>query len=72
MLGRPNKLMQQKSVLILTLAIITITIIPITISAESEIVPTWIKNTAGWWADGLVSDSEFVSGLEHLVNNGVI
>ena len=34
--------------------------------------PHWIKNTAGWWADGLVSDTEFVSGLEHLVNNGVI
>jgi len=34
--------------------------------------PHWIKNTAGWWADGLVSDSEFVSGLEHLVNIGVV
>ena len=41
--------------------------------ATSDIqTPYWIKNTAGWWADGLVSDSEFVSGLEHLVNNGVI
>jgi len=34
--------------------------------------PYWIKTTAGWWADGLVSDTEFVSGLEHLVNNGII
>ena len=34
--------------------------------------PHWIKSTAGWWADGLVSDTEFVSGLEHLVNNGII
>ena len=41
--------------------------------ASSELqTPHWIKNTAGWWADGLVSDTEFVSGLEHLVNNGVI
>lgn len=42
-----------------------------TSSSDLE-TPHWIKNTAGWWADGLVSDVEFVSGLEHLVNNGVI
>ena len=42
-----------------------------TVSSEIQ-TPHWIKNTAGWWADGLVSDAEFVSGLEHLVNNGVI
>ena len=42
-------------------------------TSSSEIqTPHWIKNTAGWWADGLVSDGEFVSGLEHLVNNGII
>lgn len=34
--------------------------------------PNWVKTTAGWWADGLVSDTEFVSGLEHLVNSGII
>jgi len=40
---------------------------------SSEIqTPHWIKNTAGWWADGLVSDAEFVSGLEHLINNSII
>ena len=42
-------------------------------TASSELqTPHWIKNTAGWWADGLVSDNEFVTGLEHLVNNGII
>ena len=44
--------MQQKSILILTLAVIvTLAAIPITINAESEIVPSWIKSTAGFWAD---------------------
>ena len=41
------------------------------ISSEIQ-TPHWIKTTAGWWADGLVSEAEFVSGLEHLVNNGII
>lgn len=53
--------------------LITITNNEITQTSNSELqTPHWIKNTAGWWADGLVSDEEFVSGLEHLVNSGVI
>jgi hypothetical protein len=35
-------------------------------------VPPWIKDTAGWWAEGLVSDSEFVNGLQYLVKQGII
>ncbi len=53
--------------------LITISNNEISQSTSSELqAPHWIKNTAGWWADGLVSDDEFVSGLEHLVNNGII
>ena len=35
-------------------------------------VPDWIKNNAGWWADGTIDDSSFVSGIEWLVSNGII
>ncbi len=35
-------------------------------------VPPWIKDTAGWWAEGLVSDGEFVNGLQFLVKQGII
>lgn len=34
-------------------------------------IPEWIQKSTGWWADGLVSDAEFVSGLAHLINIGV-
>lgn len=37
-----------------------------------EKIPEWLKTTAGWWADGLISDKEFVLGLDYLVNNGFI
>jgi len=39
--------------------------------AESNI-PTWVKNTAGWWADDLISDNEFVSGIQWLMENGLL
>ncbi len=38
----------------------------------SSKVPTWIKNTAGWWAQGKIGDTEFISGIEFLIKNQVI
>ena len=35
----------------------------------TPIVPTWIKNNAGWWADGLIDDSSFVQGMQHLIKH---
>ena len=39
---------------------------------SSSFVPPWIKDTAGWWAEGLVTDSEFVNGLWYLISQGII
>ena len=35
-------------------------------------VPDWVKNTAGWWSDRQISQSEFTDGLEFLINEGII
>ena len=35
-------------------------------------VPAWVKNTAAWWADGAISEGEFVNAIEHLVKTGTI
>jgi len=35
-------------------------------------VPDWVKNNAGWWADGLISEDDFVSGIKYLVEQGII
>jgi len=40
-------------------------------SVQNEI-PAWIKNNAGWWADGTISDGEFLSGIEFLIKDGII
>ena len=37
-----------------------------------EKVPDWIKNNAGWWANGLISEDDFVNGIKYLVENGII
>jgi hypothetical protein len=38
-------------------------------SNTSEI-PVWIKNNAGWWADGSIDDDSFVQGIQFLVQEG--
>jgi len=38
----------------------------------SEEIPSWIKNNAEWWSQGLISDDDFVKGLQYLVEQGVI
>ena len=35
-------------------------------------IPSWVKNNAAWWADGIIEDSTFVSGIQFLVNDGII
>ncbi len=43
-----------------------------TISSSEEKIPSWIKNNAGWWADGTIDDQSFLTGIEWLVSNGII
>ena len=42
------------------------------VSAESNSVPSWIKNTASFWVDGNVSDTEFLNAMEFLIGEGII
>jgi len=37
-----------------------------------EQVPDWVKNNAKWWADGLISEDDFLNGIKHLVKKGII
>jgi len=39
---------------------------------EAKLIPDWVKNNAGWWADGQIDDSSFVSGLQWLISNGIM
>ena len=42
-----------------------------TVSAEEQI-PDWVKNNAGWWSEGLIGDSDFVSGIQYLIKEGIM
>lgn len=47
--------------------------LPPTASDVAKIsVPDWVKNNALWWADGLITDDDFVKGIQYLVEKGII
>ena len=37
-----------------------------------DVIPPWIKNNAGWWADDNISDSDFLYGIKFLVETNII
>ena len=44
----------------------------INVGQSETSIPGWIKNNAGWWADGQIDDNSFVSGLQWLISNGIM
>jgi len=60
-----------KVILLFTLLTV-VTIFPLAASAQSDAIPSWIKYNAGWWADGVIDDGSFVSGLQWLISNGIM
>ena len=40
--------------------------------SDSNALPAWIKNSAGWWAEGLIGNLEFISSIEYLIEHDVI
>ena len=48
--------------------------IPYTEPGEETVssIPEWVKNNAGWWIEGKISDTEFVMALQYLVKTGII
>lgn len=53
-------------------AIAAILLVASTASYAYAEVPGWIKNNAGWWADGTISESEFLTGISFLITDGII
>jgi len=57
-------------VLIFGLSLASLSIL--SISAEPNTIPDWVKNNAKWWADGQIGESEFISTMQYLINQDII
>jgi len=39
---------------------------------ESQQIPSWLQKNAGWWSEGLLSDEEFVKGVQYLIQKNIV
>jgi len=61
------------NLLYLVPALAVLCLVPIGfISAQTEPIPSWIRNNAGLWADEVIGDETFLAGIEFLIENGII
>lgn len=40
--------------------------------SEPVLMPAWIKHNAKWWADDVISDNDFTSGIEFMIKQDII
>jgi len=67
--------MKQHTTLALVAVIVVIGIVTISLThnAQAEtLIPSWIKNNAGSWANGDIDDVTFLNGIEFLIENKII
>ena len=64
--------MMMKYLLTFFIILASVILIPNAFAQETTNVPNWIKNNAGWWADGLIDDSAFLQGIQYLIKEGIM
>jgi hypothetical protein len=41
-------------------------------SSQTSEIPDWIKNNAKWWAEGLITEGEYLMALQYLADEGIL
>jgi hypothetical protein len=54
------------SILLFSVSVISLS----TVDASS--IPDWVKNNAKWWAEGSISETDYISSLQYLINQGIL
>ena len=54
-------------------AVFAVSIVSLSVNvASAQAVPEWVKNTALWYGEGIVSEGEFLNMIKFLIENDVI
>ena len=65
--------MEFRSKIIIPVSILSILLISFSANfASAEPVPDWVKNTALWYGEGVISEAEFLNMIKFLIENNVI
>ena len=64
--------MKSRLIAVFTISILCVLGLSLSISASESSIPDWVKNNAKWWSEGSISESDYITSLEYLIQNGII
>lgn len=41
-------------------------------NVNAELIPDWVKKTAKWYGDDLITEDEFLNAIKFLIKNGIL
>ena len=44
----------------------------VSMAKADAMIPDWIRNNAGWWAEGSIDDNSFVQGIQFMIKEGLM
>jgi len=59
-------------VILILISTVGITAWSSTTFAEETLIPNWIRDTALWWGEGRISDSDFINALQWLMKEEIL
>jgi plastocyanin len=64
--------LEKKTLAIITLASIIFVSASFYQNITAQTIPEWIRNTALWYGEGNISETEFLNAIKYLIENGII
>ena len=56
--------------LVLVASLVGVMLIPNAFA--QDVIPSWVKNNAGWWATDQINDTTFLQGIQFLIKEGIM
>jgi len=54
------------SILLFSVSVISIN------AVDASSIPDWVKNNAKWWVEGSITEADYISSLQYLINQGIL
>ena len=61
-----------KLTILFTFSLIAVFSFSLTAFATDSSIPDWVKNNAKWWSEGTISEADYITSLEYLIQHGII
>jgi hypothetical protein len=63
---------ENRVAVITVISILAVSLFSFSVFAQDSMIPEWIKNNAKWWSEGKIAESDYISALQYLINQGII